>query len=107
MQKFLDLNYWKNIFTGSPTRRRLTENFLSLSALQVVNYLLPLVTLPYLVRVLGSEKFSLIAFAQAFIAYFIILTNYGFNLSVTREISINRDNKKRFQELCWNENKLG
>ena len=91
--KFFNLNY----FTS--TKKRLIENFLSLSTLQVVNYLLPLITLPYLVRILGPEKYGLIAFAQGFIQYFNILTDYGFNLSATKEISIYRDNKEKISEI--------
>ena len=67
---------------------RVLRNVTSLSGLQVISYLSPIIILPYLFRVIGPEKFGLIAFAQAFVQYFMILTDYGFNVSATKEISL-------------------
>ncbi|MHB8367209.1 MAG: flippase [Acidithiobacillus sp.] len=80
-------------------RKRLLSNMASLFTLQGANYVLPLVTLPYLVRVLGPEKFGLIAFAQAFIQYFVVATDYGFNLSATRDVAVHRDDPEKLGEI--------
>lgn len=76
-----------------PDKKRLVSNFFSLTVLQASQYLLPLITLPYLVRVLGPDRYGLIAFALSFVGYFQIITDYGFNFSATREISIKRDDR--------------
>ena len=80
-------------------KNRLFENIISLSSLQFATYLLPLITVPYLVRVLGPEKFGLIAFAQALIQFFVFFTDYGFNLSATRKIAVNKDDKDSISRI--------
>jgi PST family polysaccharide transporter len=72
-------------------RKILLSNFFSLSVLQLTNFLLPLLIFPYLVRVLGIDKYGVVAYAQAFTTFFVIITDYGFNLSATRDISVSKE----------------
>jgi PST family polysaccharide transporter len=67
--------------------------------LQAASYVLPFITVPYLTRVLGPSIYGLIGFAAALINYFTILTGYGFNLSATKEISLNRDDRERVSQI--------
>ncbi|SFD00670.1 oligosaccharide flippase family protein [Flavobacterium phragmitis] len=87
----------KNILNSS-----LISNFLSLLILQGANYIFPLLTVPYLFRTLGVETFGLISFATAFTQYFVILTDFGFNLSGVQFISLQRDNKESRDEYFIN-----
>lgn len=73
---------------------RLRHNIAALGALQAANYLIPLVTLPYLTHVLGVEAFGKFALVLAVMAYFVLLTDYGFSWGATRQIAAHRDDRK-------------
>lgn len=84
----------KNIF-NTKDKKALLENFVSLSALQFVGMLLPLVTLPYILRVIGFEKYGVIVFSASLIAYFTALTDFSFKITATRDVAIHRDSPKK------------
>lgn len=71
-------------------QNKLAANVTSLLTIQAANYLIPLALVPFLARVLGIEAFGLFSFAQAFVQYFVLVTEYGFNLSATRQIAASR-----------------
>ncbi len=71
--------------------KTLLSNFFSLSFLQIASYIFPLITLPYLSRVIGVTYFGEIAFASTIIVYFQTFVDYGFIFSSVRDISKNRD----------------
>jgi polysaccharide transporter, PST family len=79
--------------------KNLLKNFTSLSVLQLSNYLFPLIILPYVVRVLGPDKYGLVQFAAAFNSYFLILCDYGFGLTGTRMISQNRNDPQNLSRI--------
>ena len=83
----------------SKDKERLFSNVSSLTILQIFTYILPLITLPYLVSVLGIEVFGQVVFAQALMVYFSLIVDFGFGFSATREIAINRDNQEKIGEI--------
>lgn len=82
--------------------KTIVGNIFSLWILQIFNYIIPLITLPYVLRILWPEKFWIISFATAFVTYFVIVTNYGFNLTATKDISMNSEDNKKISEIFWN-----
>ena len=81
------------------SKKILIKNFSALTVMQVVQYLAPLIVLPYLVRVIGPAKFGIISFAQAIAYYFALLPDIGTNLYAPREIALikgNREDLSRF-----------
>lgn len=80
-------------------RRPLVQNIGALYGVQVANYLLPLVTIPYLARVLGPSGWGLVLFSQSVGMYLVLVVEYGFGLSATREVARYRNQPDRLANL--------
>ncbi|WP_368301626.1 oligosaccharide flippase family protein [Kluyvera sichuanensis] len=76
-------------------RKKLTSNMFFLLFVQFSNYLAPVLVLPYLTRVLSIDSFGLVAVSLSIISISMIVTDYGFGLSATYWLSINRGKIKR------------
>jgi PST family polysaccharide transporter len=69
---------------GTPSAGRIVViNSVALYALYGTNFVLPLITLPYLLRTLGIAPFGAIAFCGAILQIVSIFTTFTFNLTAT------------------------
>ena len=96
------MSFFSKLISLSQSRenRSLFGNTASLYILQTVNYIIPLISVPYLVRTLGTDNFGLLAFAGSLMGYFQIVVDYGFNLSATREISLRKNDREWLSNFC-------
>lgn len=77
----------------------LITNFFSLVILQVLNVFVPFLTIPYLLSTVGVEKFGLLTFVHSFVLFLVIFVEYGFNITTTREVSINSHDKQALERI--------
>ena len=75
------------------------QNFTYMSVLQIVRIIIPIFIIPILIQKLGIETYGIIIFAQALVFHFMMVLNFGFELSATRKISINRNNYYNLSEI--------
>ncbi len=85
--------------------KKLLNNAVSLGAVEIVNYVLPLFALPIVTRIIGPEKFGVINFIYGIVTYFFLIITYGFNLTATRKLAREPDNSAKrnrvFSEVVY------
>lgn len=83
----------------------IAKNFGFLSLLQIANYIFPLITVPYVSRVIGVTGYGKIAFAGAVVIWFQAVADWGFNYTAMREVAQNRDDMQKisfvFSNVLW------
>lgn len=74
-------------------------NITSQGVVQLANYLIPLLLIPFVTRVLGADAFGKASYAQNIGVYFTLLVNYGFDYSATQVVALNKDNHAKLQSV--------
>lgn len=77
----------------------LFTNALSNSALQFLQYIFPIIALPYLGNVVGPKFFGIVNFLGVIVGYFSLMVTYGFDVSATREVARHLDDRAKLNEL--------
>lgn len=79
--------------------KSLINNIFSLGLLKVIDLFVPLLLFPYLVAVVGEEKYGVYAFGYTLIFYFLNLTQYGFSLSAVKAIALVKEDKQELNKV--------
>lgn len=85
------------MFAGS--NGQVAGNFIYLSILNGLNILLPLITLPYILDVVGKANYGIYSYVYMVVQYVIIFSTYGFNFSATKQISECRDDRQKVNAI--------
>ncbi len=82
-------------------KKSVTKNYMYNLIYQVLVLILPLITTPYISRVLGAENIGIYSYTTSISAYFILFGSLGVALYGQREIAYKINNKKEYSKTFW------
>lgn len=81
------------------TDRQVFRNGVWLYLLQIFNTVIPLLTLPYITRILGPSQYGLFSIALNLQGYYQVIVEYGFNMSATRKVALRENTAESLSNL--------
>lgn len=75
-------------------KSKVFKNGIWLTVLQFVNTIVPVLTIPYITRVLGTSEYGTFSIALNWILYFQVLVEFGFGLNGARKAALIEENEK-------------
>lgn len=79
---------------------KLNKNNIYNSIATFINFLYPLITFPYVTRVLGVENIGKFNFSNSVVAYFNLIATLGISTYAIRECAKNKIDRKKFSDLA-------
>lgn len=79
--------------------RKLLSNFIALGIIQGANFVLPVLVMPFVIRRIGADLFGVVSVAQVVMIFLSTISDYGFNLTATRDIAVFKDDKEKISRI--------
>ena len=83
-------------------KKRFLNNFLALGLLRFSQEFIPIILIPYLIRIIGLKNYGLIGYALSISTLCGTIIEYGFNITATRDIARNRDTLDKLSKIFSN-----
>ena len=81
--------------------RKVAKNYIYNTMYQVLVLVAPLITAPYVSRVLGAANIGIYSYTQSIASYFVLVGVVGTSLYGQREIAYNQDNPVERSKAFW------
>ena len=82
-------------------KNKLVHNFFSLGAVQAISSLIQLIVIPHVISKIGVDGYGVVAVAQVVMFYLAVFTDYGFNLTATRDIALYKADQIKISEIFF------
>lgn len=82
--------------------KNIKRNYFFNLSYQILLLVTPLITTPYVSRVLGADGVGVVSYAESIVSYFTIFATLGITTYGQREISYVQDSVKKRSEVFWN-----
>lgn len=82
-------------------KKSITRNYIYNLIYQILILVLPLITTPYISRVLGAENIGIYSYTISIVTYFILFGSLGIAMYGQREIAYLQDSKEKYSKIFW------
>ena len=83
-------------------QKSIKKNYLFNTAYQILTLITPLITTPYVSRILGADGIGTYSFADSVTSYFVLAATMGISIYGQREISYFQSDREKRSNVFWN-----
>lgn len=80
-------------------KNKAMKNGIWLYLMQIFNTVIPLLTLPYITRILGAGQYGIFSIAINLLGYFQVIVEYGFGMSATRKVALSEKKDRQLNKI--------